>query len=336
MVASAYRVFELPWLDGQVDDLLLRKILASVLAFSLGLGLMVPFIPLPQEERQQVRALPPRLAQLVLEKQAPKPVKPKPKPIAPEIPKPVETPKPETKAVQKPIPQTKPAPDMEKPAQAQAQPHKPKVDRVAAARQKASTVGLLAFADELADLRDAPLSTSLQTAQPRVKVTSKTPAAPRTQRSVLTTGTQGSGGIDTSKISSGITGGTVLAARQTSTVESSLQVAVASAPATDSPSGPGKASRSYEEITLVMDKNKGAIFALYNRALRKDPTLQGKVVLEITIAADGSVSDCQVVSSELNDATLERKLVARIRLLNFGARDVETLVVTYPIDFLPA
>jgi len=98
----------------------------------------------------------------------------------------------------------------------------------------------------------------------------------------------------------------------------------------------GKPSRTYEEVSLVFDRNKGAIYSLYSRALRKDPTLQGKVVLEITIDPSGRVTACKVVSSELNNKTLESKLVARVKLLNFGAKNVDVLVVTYPIDFLPS
>jgi len=59
-------------------------------------------------------------------------------------------------------------------------------------------------------------------------------------------------------------------------------------------------------------------------------------VLELTIASDGSVSRCEVVSSELNDPELERKLVARIKLFRFEAKDVGTITVTKPIDFFPA
>ena len=41
-----------------------------------------------------------------------------------------------------------------------------------------------------------------------------------------------------------------------------------------------KAARTREEIELVFDKNKSAIYSLYSRALRENPALQGKVVLE--------------------------------------------------------
>src|SRR3984957_19918119 len=48
--------------------------------------------------------------------------------------------------------------------------------------------------------------------------------------------------------------------------------------------GSGRASRSADEIALVFTKNKGAIDAMYARALRDNPALQGKVVIELTIA----------------------------------------------------
>jgi TonB family protein len=97
-----------------------------------------------------------------------------------------------------------------------------------------------------------------------------------------------------------------------------------------------KASRTREEIELVFDRNKSAIYALYSRALRDKPTLQGKVVLEVTIAPSGEVTDCRVVSSELNEPDLERKLVARVRMFRFEARDVATMTTTKPIEFFPA
>ena len=45
----------------------------------------------------------------------------------------------------------------------------------------------------------------------------------------------------------------------------------------------------------------GAIYGLYNRALRERAELQGKLVLEFTVAPSGEVTMCRVVSSELND-----------------------------------
>jgi TonB family protein len=101
-------------------------------------------------------------------------------------------------------------------------------------------------------------------------------------------------------------------------------------------SGSGKGARSREEVELTFDKNKGAIYSIYARALRDDPGLKGKVVLEITISPTGEVLNCVIVSSELNNPDLEKKLIARIKLFRFEPRDVESLTLTKPIDFFPA
>jgi periplasmic protein TonB len=100
--------------------------------------------------------------------------------------------------------------------------------------------------------------------------------------------------------------------------------------------GSGKASRSADEIALVFTRNKGAIDAMYARALRDNPALQGKVVLELTIAPTGDITAARIVSSDLNDKEFESKLLARIRLFKFDAKDVATLTATKPIDFFPA
>ena len=100
--------------------------------------------------------------------------------------------------------------------------------------------------------------------------------------------------------------------------------------------GSGKASRSADEIALVFTKNKGAIDAMYARALRDNPALQGKVVLELTIAPSGDITAARIISSELGDKEFESKLLARIRLFKFEAKDVATLTATKPIDFFPA
>jgi hypothetical protein len=45
------------------------------------------------------------------------------------------------------------------------------------------------------------------------------------------------------------------------------------------------------------------------------------------------VTDCKVLSSELKNEELERKLVALIKMFHFENRDVESITTTKPIDF---
>ena len=158
--------------------------------------------------------------------------------------------------------------------------------------------------------------------------------AVRNERSLLTSRVgKSSGGINTAAMSRN-TGGAGLNSRGTTLVRSAVASLANEQEQTVSASG--KAGRSREEIEMVFDQNKGAIYSLYNRALRNNPALQGKLVLKLTIEPGGQVSDVQVVSSELGDEELERKLVQRIRMFTFVARDVPSVTTTKPIDFFPA
>jgi hypothetical protein len=98
------------------------------------------------------------------------------------------------------------------------------------------------------------------------------------------------------------------------------------------------AGRTLEEIQLVFDRNKGAITTIYNRAARENPNLgAGKIVISLTIAPNGAVTECKLVSSTFNDPELERKIVQRVLLMNFGAKDVPPYTYpNYPIHFLPS
>jgi hypothetical protein len=100
--------------------------------------------------------------------------------------------------------------------------------------------------------------------------------------------------------------------------------------------GPGP-SRTDEEIQIVFDRYKAAFYRIYNRELRNNPTLQGKMVLRLTIEPDGSVSMCELQSTDMDAPNLAAQVVNRVRTINFGAKEgVQALTIVYPIDFLPA
>ncbi|MFC6977534.1 AgmX/PglI C-terminal domain-containing protein [Microbulbifer taiwanensis] len=142
-----------------------------------------------------------------------------------------------------------------------------------------------------------------------------------------------SGGVNTGNTSRD-TGGIALAARETTRVKSTQASGAAREVAKKVQRE--KTARAEASIRSVMEANKGAIYAIYNRALRRDPTLQGKVTVQLVIEPNGSVSGIKLVGSELANPALERKLLARIRLINFGADNVEKTTLNYSIDFLPS
>jgi periplasmic protein TonB len=317
-----YREYELPWTSSSGQEAKFRRLLAIVFAALFFLGAVWPFLPTPDVDPNAIDEIPPRIAKLLLEQKPPPPPPPKVKEPEPEpVKDPLKEPEPE-KVVEKepepPKPEPKPEPiDTQKVAREQAQ------------------AALLPFTEDLAALADSNVLEKLADERP---LTASVGQAARNERSMITSkaGTS-SGGINTASMSRN-TGGSGLAGRTVSHVESPVAAVGQSADAGGArrTGESGKASRSREEIELVFDKNKGAIFALYNRALRSDPTLEGKLVLRLTIAPNGEVTFCEVVSSELGDPDLEQKLVQRVRMFRFEARDVEPITTTKPIDFFPA
>jgi periplasmic protein TonB len=304
-----YRSYELPWTPSPEERERLRRILIICFAFVALLSILLPLLPLPEKTQQEIETVPPRLAKLVLERKAPPPPPPPPPPKVEQAPKPLDT---------KPVPQTKP----------QAKP-------VEDARRKASQAGLLPFQEQLAALRD---NSVLDKAATTKNLSGKVGETTSSERSLITSKVgQNSGGINTAALSRGYgSGAGSLTGHTTTQVSSSTLAAQQADDGVRRGSGSTKAARSREEIELVFDRNKGAIYALYSRALRDKPELKGKVVLELTIASSGEITQCRVVSSELNDPDLERKLVARVKSFRFEAREVESITTTKPIDFFPA
>lgn len=313
-----YREYELPWTTAKGQERKYKRLLGIVFLVTFVLGIIWPFLPAPEPDLDEVIEIPPRIAQLLLEEKPLPPPPPPPEP-EPEEPEPEDEPEPE-QVVEEPEPEPEPIPEPE-----------PEPDREEVAREQAQAA-FMPFAEDLADLVDQEL---LDKVADDRELSASVGEAVRNERSMITSKVGStSGGINTATMSRN-TGGTGIAGRTTTQVDSPV-AGIAPAGGARREGTSGKASRSREEIELVFDRNKGAIFALYNRALRIDPTLEGKLVLRLTIAPTGQVTFCEVVSSELNDPDLEAKLVARIKLFRFEAKDVEPITTTKPIDFFPA
>jgi len=312
-VISHYRTYALPWDLGLEEDQRLREFLKKSAIAACVLTVVFSFLPLPEMADDEVQEVPPRFAKLLLDK--PKPPPPPP-PVVKTEPEPVK-PEPVKKKVEKVV---------EKPPEP-----KPVIDRTIEARKKVA--GLLPFADDLADLRDNKAVAAVKNDR---QLAGAAGEATRSERSLITSKAgRASGGINTASMSRD-TGGAGLAGRDTTAVSSTVAGLQSSGPGVERSGDSDRPARSREEIEMVFDQNKGAIYSLYNRALRRDPTLQGKLVLRLTIEPSGLVSNCEVVSSELEDPELKRKLVQRVKLFRFLQKDVAKVTTTKPIDFFPA
>ncbi len=303
LVVPYYRLYELPWSPTEEMEERFRKYVKRIGIVFLVFGVIIPFLPVVDRSHLPAPVLPDRIVKLVIQKKLPPPPPPKVEP------------KPEEKVAETPKPEIKPKPEP------------PKED----ARKKASKA--LAVFDELAALRDQSVIDKAQQKTLSMSAGEQT----RSERSLITSKVgAGSGGINTATMSRSFGGGSgALTGRDTTLVNSNLGSADGRSQVQRS-SGSSKGARSREEVELTFDRNKGAIYSLYSRALRDNPDLKGKIVLEITISPTGEVLNCVVASSELKDPELERKLVARVKLFKFEPRDVDVITLTKPIDFFPA
>jgi len=214
-----------------------------------------------------------------------------------------------------------------------AEKKKPSEQEKIKARKKAAKTGLLAFKNNFADLMDDVSEAKLGA---NAKLSKQASQAKSTARSlVLSQAQSGSGGINSSSLSRDIGGaGGKIGAVKFSRVTSAIGTAAADDRRLSS--GPGPA-RTDEEIQIIFDRYKAALYRIYNRELRKNPTLQGKMVLRITILSNGKVSKCKVESTDLDSTLLSTKIVDRVKRFNFGAKKgVPIITILYPIDFLPA
>ena len=302
-----------PWTLGSEEDRRFRRIVLQALTISLLTGAIMSSIEAPLPEPDFREQAPARRVRLLAEPATPVA---RAEPVA-------------SPAV---IDRSSPA---EKPA---AQPMEAPVV-TPTPRQKAAQSGVLAMSDVLRELQ----AMAPQIGYGSPEGDSASPAAGQSQQG---SGTRANGGTltaDISKGSGGIAGGVD---HQAALGEGGLPARAGGGPSGvvqgsgavtgEASSGPSSALRSQEQIQEVLDGNKGAMYTLYNRELRRDASLQGRLVLSITVAPQGHVTRCVVVSNELDSEVLEQQLIALVRSIDFGAIAGAGAVTTkIPIEFFP-
>lgn len=296
------------------QDKLFIRILAVLLTIYLIVAVVVPLleqVELPREVKEQ---LPPQLAKVILkEKQLPLPEKV----LEPEIVKPEES-KEELKAE----PEVKP----EKPIE------QPKMTREVA-RKKAQTSGLAAMKDELFSMREAfdvkPAEKTIlnDSKAEEVKVKRSFIAAAANKQSESITASRVSKTVASDQLSTKNTQHIRLAEEEVLAVEGAI--------AEEESIAASAGQRTEISIRRTLEANKSRLYALYNRALRRDPFLEGKVMFEIEIQPNGSISRVDIKSSGLNNAKLERQLIVILRSIRFPEEDVSVMTTIWAIEFLP-
>jgi len=302
----------------------LKKITAAVIPLFLLMSLYVTWVDLPEQNREELEALPPQLAKVILKKkELPKPViekkiekKKEEKKITPE--KVAEKPKPKLK---KPVPQLAKKPKTK---------HKPK--EILLAREKAKTSGLLAMSNQLSAL--SALANTVTLDVPKT-ITAKPIARKAVDRLASSVSTAKSTGVDETLLTQD-TQKMSLASRQVTEVDQVEEVVAIVEAEEQAAKEELVAQRTSEELRRTMDANKSAIQSIYNRALRKKPSLQGIFTPLLVIEESGKVSNCTTESSTLGEPRLESKFCKRLRLVDFGYKaGVDKMTFKYPFDLLP-
>lgn len=335
----------MPWARGQEEDRRFRKILWMALLASSAIAVLFPMIDIPVPERWEILEEQERLTQLIRE-EIPKP----PVAVVQEEPKPVVPVDPEEPATES---DDEAAPELADTAQPESNPApaaKPNTGK--GTGPGSGSRGILAFREKFANVaatNDAVdrLGANAQIHDPNA-VADGLP-----QRSMVTSNAPGSsGGINVAALSRG-TGGTgtqlggVAVTRATSTLGTGTGNGSGHGTGTGNGSGKGGSrnvaggganlGRTDEEIQIVFDRHKAALYRLYNRELRQNPTLKGQIVLRLTIQPDGTVSFCEVKSTDMKAPQLAQQVVERVRGFDFGPKaGIPAVTIVYPIDFLPA
>jgi outer membrane biosynthesis protein TonB len=318
-----FRAQVMPWARGYEEDERFRKSLGASILASLAVILLSVTVALPIVERSTVDELPERIARLVRKEMAPPPPPPVQEPIIPDEQIPEPEPEPEL-AVEIPpeqLPESKTEPtvaDIEQPD----------------TREQVKSKGILAFRESFAARANLRPTAQLGS-QARVRSAGEDEVGRPSRMMVSTSAPGSSGGINLANISRDVGGGGGgIGDVQVTRVASSIGGG-------DGPNRPLSggvfAGRTDEEIQIVFDRYKSALYRLYNRELRKDPTLRGQMVLRMTIEPDGSVSLCELQSSDMDAPGLVTQVIDRVRTFDFGAKeDIVAVTIIYPIDFLPA
>ena len=291
------------------QDKKFTKILQVCIGLYLLIALVVPLIEQVKVSREVKEKVPVQLAKIMLkEKKLPIPEKPKEKPIE-----------------EKKLEELKDKPDKK------VEP--PKTKRQAA-KQKAQSSGLAAMKDELFAMRDAfevkpaSITTLNKTNTAEVKVKRKLLASAANTKSSTLSAANTTQTVASDELSTRNTQQVRLSEEE---VLASTDTAVAESLATQQ-----SGQRSEVALRRTLEANKSRLYARYNRALRKDPFLKGKVLFEIEILSSGKVNKVTIKSSELNNAKLEQQLTSILRAIKFSAESVGTVVTIWAIDFLPS
>jgi TonB family protein len=85
----------------------------------------------------------------------------------------------------------------------------------------------------------------------------------------------------------------------------------------------------------IIDNNSQQLRYIYNKRLRMGIKLSGRIIVEMAIKPDGSVSSLSVLQSNIGDQAFEKEVIERIRTWRFNQipDSLGSLTINYPFEF---
>lgn len=89
------------------------------------------------------------------------------------------------------------------------------------------------------------------------------------------------------------------------------------------------------KILRGINADLSGLRSCYEKELKKDQRLQGKMVVGFVIDQDGQVARANIRSSEIDNKRVKSCIVSRVRRLKFAKPDGGSVEVAYPLNFKP-
>ncbi|MFP4013651.1 MAG: TonB family protein [Chitinispirillaceae bacterium] len=96
------------------------------------------------------------------------------------------------------------------------------------------------------------------------------------------------------------------------------------------------AKRDNSAVNRIVSSHRASIRMTYQKYLRRDPSLAGKITVRFTITSSGSISVVEILENTTGNDQLEREIVRKIRMWQFDEIPDGDVSVTYPFVFSPA
>lgn len=94
--------------------------------------------------------------------------------------------------------------------------------------------------------------------------------------------------------------------------------------------------RDPQAINDVVASHRSSIKMSYEKYLKRDPNLKGKITLRITISASGSVSAVNIVENSTGNNEFADEVIRKVKMWQFEPVTDGDVTVSYPFVFTPA